>query len=127
MIIGAQGERKQRAIDQILRLPRGKRWRVEIKEAESAGTYEQLKYFWGVVNKALMEHHGYDKEEMYNALLAAYAQPHVYKKLDGTTATRPRTLSEMGKRERSAFIDRCLQHASENEVKLPAPPWYEVA
>lgn len=85
-------------------------------------TIEQNNTMWMWID-ILKDHHGYSKQEMYDALIDAYSWPYTYRNLKGKPEQKMVTSSMMSIDEMSEFMDRILQHAAEENVKLPMPEY----
>ena len=69
----------------------------------------------------LRKHHGYTKQEMYDALIEAYSWIYTYKDLQGKPKQKKVTTSMMNVEEMQHFMDSVIQHAAEENVTLRIP------
>jgi hypothetical protein len=81
---------------------------------------EQNRTIWMWI-EVLRKHHGYTKQEMYDALIEAYSWVYTYRGLDGKPKQKKVTTSMMKVDEMQSFMESVIQHAAEENVVLPMP------
>lgn len=83
-------------------------------------TIEQNNTLWMWID-VLKNYHGYDKQGMYDALIEAYSWTYTYRNFEGKPRQKKLTTSQMTVRQMSEFMESIVQHAAEQNVKLPMP------
>lgn len=94
---------------------------VIVKEYDR--TLAQNSTLWMWVS-TLKEHHGYTKQEMYDALIDAYSWTYTYRGIDGKPRQKKVTTSMMSVTEMRHFMESVIQHAAEENVELRIPDEY---
>lgn len=85
---------------------------------------EQNNTLWMWVDD-LREHHGYTKQEMYDALIDAYSWTYTYRDIHGYPKQKKVTTSMMSVSQMNDFMESVVQHAAEEGVilRMPNEPW----
>lgn len=111
------------------RLPLGKSWRVEIKEARKERSGEQNAALWGVAYPALSDATGYTPDELHEAFCRRFFGT-VEHEVMGQVMTRPRrttTTNEAGERDVigagdfAKFYDMVQMVGAGAGVDVPSP------
>ena len=98
----------------------GKRVQCSVKKENTGRTMSQNRYYWGVVLATLAEWSGHDPEELHDHLKGFLGQE-AHELPSGERIRFHPSTTDLTIEEFSAYVDKVIQWAGEQGVRIPGP------
>lgn len=113
-------QRRQNAINHILKLPEGDKWEVVIREYKKKRTISQNNLMWMWL-PYLADHFGYTVDQMHEELKYAFIGEEAWTNRKGISRVRPISTTTLKVKEMAEYLTKIEVLAGSFDIKLPTP------